>query len=238
MVFNNYKSIVFLLLSTTLTFSACGHESESTVTSPSQEDGSLNDKTSTCDADLFLDQLQPITLNADCIKANQKQIEEVNLGNAKREQFLSYCYQETGNSCWCDQLVRPNIKSLAVFQCTYGDQQAHQLIHPDEATWVFAIEAVKIVKDIIAMKLEVKEIYNWWRPEPYNKNVGGAAGRHPYGTSVDIRFATKSMQDKAFARLCDMRKKGRLRAVGYYPSTAIHLGVGDKNPNTWGAACP
>ena len=173
-----------------------------------------------------------------CKKASKKQLAEVNKGNAKKEAFLKKCYKETGNSCWCDQLTRPNPSSINSFRCTYGSNQPHQLIHPDEKTWKHAIEAAKIVLDLEKKGIGVKIIYNWWRPEPYNQNVGGAAGRHPYGTSVDVRFVSKSDQNKAHKELCKMRKKGRIRALGYYKSTALHLGVGDRSANTWGKSCP
>jgi hypothetical protein len=81
-------------------------------------------------------------------------------------------------------------------------------------------------------------IYNWWRPEPYNKNVGGAPGRHPFGTSVDVRMETMSDMETAFVQLCKWRKAGELRAVGYYGSTALHFGIGDHTGNTWGKDCP
>ena len=86
--------------------------------------------------------------------------------------------------------------------------------------------------------LHTEIIYNWWRPEPYNKNVGGSATRHPFGTSIDVRFRSKSIQNKAFSELCKMRKNGRVRAIGYYASTALHFGIGDARANTWGKACP
>ena len=191
-----------------------------------------------CLQSLFIDQIQPVFFNLNCRKANKTQLKEVNQGNLKRERFLSQCYKETKNSCWCDQLVRPNPESMAAFECTYGEGQAHQLIHPNEKTWKYAFEAVKIVEEFEDLDLQTKIIYNWWRPEPYNKNVGGSATRHPHGTSIDIRFETKAMQNKAFSRLCKMRARGRLRAIGYYPSTAIHLGIGDGRANTWGKSCP
>ncbi len=112
------------------------------------------------------------------------------------------------------------------------------MIHPDESTWEFAFEAVKIVEELEDMNILTKIIYNWWRPEPYNKNVGGAASRHPFGTSVDVRFETKDMQDEAFNVLCKMRAEGQIRAVGFYASTALHFGVGDNIANSWGKACP
>lgn len=191
-----------------------------------------------CIRSLYYDQLQPVFSSRACNKANSSQLNQVNLGNAKKDQFLSQCYQQTNSSCWCDQLVRPNPDSFATFQCTYGVHQIHQLIHPNESTWKYAFEAVKIVEEFESQNLAAEIIYNWWRPEPYNKNVGGAAGRHPFGTSIDVRFKSKNIQEKAFLELCKMRKRGRLRAIGYYASTALHFGIGDSTANTWGKSCP
>lgn len=240
MIAKHTKTIRIFMTASFLCFNACsGEEGQSVQSSHSILPGdSVIKETFSCDPAMLLDQFQPITLNAHCVEANQQQIDEVNLGNSKREQFLALCYQETNNSCWCDQLIRPNPESIDIFHCTYGNQQVHQLIHPDERTWSHAVEAVKIVNDLQKMNLKVKQIYNWWRPEPYNKNVSGAAGRHPFGTSIDVKFDSKSIKDKAYTQLCRMRKQGRIRALGYYPTTAIHLGIGDKTANTWGKACP
>jgi hypothetical protein len=173
-----------------------------------------------------------------CTKATAKQIAEVNAGNLKAKAFHDRCFAETLASPWCEQLMRPNPESKGQFFCTYSPAQPHQLIHPDEATWVHAITAVKLVQELETMGIKVDMIYNWWRPEPYNQNVGGAAGRHPFGTSVDVRFMTKEDQEKAHVALCKMRKAGRLQALGYYSSTSLHFGVGDHTPNTWGKGCP
>ena len=191
-----------------------------------------------CLTSLYYDQLQPMISPLNCTKANSTQKNQVNKGNLKKDKFLSQCFSATNNSCWCDQLVRPNPDSFSTFQCTYGQDQVHQLIHPNESTWKHAFEAVKIVEEFEAKNLLTEIIYNWWRPEPYNKNVGGASGRHPFATSVDIRFKTKNMQNKAFTALCKLRAQGRIRAIGYYASTAIHLGIGDSTANTWGKSCP
>lgn len=173
-----------------------------------------------------------------CKKATRAQRAEVNLGNSKKDLFLQKCGEATNNSPWCLQLVRPNPDSYAIFQCTYGESQVHQLIHPDESTWTNAFAAVELVETLEDEGLRVCEIYNWWRPEPYNKNVGGAAGRHPFATSVDVRFCTKEDQERAFTSLCEHKKNGHLRALGYYPSSALHFGVGDSRANTWGKSCP
>ncbi len=176
--------------------------------------------------------------NKGCIQATADQRSYVDSGTLKLNQFLSLCYQETGSKKWCDQVARPNPDSSRTFDCTYSPSQTHVLIHPNESTWVHAIGAVKLVQALEQKNIKVETIYNWWRPEPYNKNVGGAAGRHPFGTSVDVRFLNKSEQNKAHSALCAFRKQGHLRALGYYSGTGLHFGMGDKTANTWGKACP
>lgn len=172
-----------------------------------------------------------------CSKPSQAQLNQVNLGLKKLNQFLEKCYAETSSKKWCDQVARPNPDSYSTFSCTYSATQPHYFIHPDESTWKYAIQAVKLVQDLQRNSVKIDKIYNWWRPEPYNANVGGAAGRHPLGTSVDVRFVNKTEQNKAHKLLCAHRKQGRLRALGYYSGTGLHLGVGDKAANTWGKAC-
>ncbi len=176
-------------------------------------------------------------LAAGCLKASSSQKESVGLGLTKKEEFLQLCNRETNGSHWCSEIVRPNPRSASTFRCTYGSSQSHVLIHPNERTWKYPIAAVKIIQDLEAKGISVRQIYNWWRPEPYNKNVGGAAGRHPYGTSVDVRFSSSGVADRAFRELCTMRKQGRLRAIGHYGSSSLHIGVGDNTANTWGKRC-
>jgi hypothetical protein len=173
-----------------------------------------------------------------CTRASARNIATVDEGNAKADRFLKQCAAATKNSRWCSQLTRPNPSSKSTFACTYGDNQKHMLIHPDEKTWPNAFKAVVLVEELGAKGIKVAQIYNWWRPQPYNANVGGAAGRHPFGTSVDVRMATLSDMEKAFKELCKWRKAGRIRAVGYYGSTGLHFGIGDKTANTWGKSCP
>ncbi|WP_413288461.1 hypothetical protein [Bdellovibrio sp. HCB337] len=172
-----------------------------------------------------------------CIKASLKQLKQVNIGNDKKEEFLDRCMKETNGSFWCNQLIQPNKNSSSTFRCTYGSSQVHQLIHPDESTWKYPIAGVKILQDLSAKGLKVCQIYNWWRPEPYNKNVGGAAGRHPYATAIDVRFCSRDDANRAFRELCKMRAQKRLRAIGYYGSASLHIGVGDRTANTWGKYC-
>lgn len=173
-----------------------------------------------------------------CLTATQKNLLVIDEGNRKLGRFLQGCAVATGNSPWCAQLVRPNPASENAFRCTYGANQAHTLVDPDEKTWPYAWLGAKLVSELQAKGIQVAQIYNWWRPEPYNKNVGGAAGRHPFGTSVDVRMKTMTDMELAHKQLCEWRAKGRIRAVGYYGSTGLHFGIGDKLANTWGKSCP
>ncbi|MGE3756184.1 MAG: hypothetical protein AB7H97_00415 [Pseudobdellovibrionaceae bacterium] len=172
-----------------------------------------------------------------CTKASIAQIARVNLGNSKYNDFLKACHAQTNNSPWCRQLTRPNPDSQSTFSCTYGPDQTHRLIDPDTSTWKNAFKAVRLVKKLESYGISVAQIYNWWRPEPYNKNVGGASGRHPYGTSIDVRFSTITDMNRAHKLLCKWRSQGSLRALGYYGSTGLHFGIGDRLANTWGKSC-
>lgn len=187
------------------------------------------------DPDLFDDSF--VTPYA-CQKASSSQISVVNQGNAKKNTFLQQCAQATSGSAWCNQLVRPNPDSISIFRCTYGNNQVHQLINPNQNTWKNAFNAVRLIQELEQKGFRVQLIYNWWRPEPYNKNVGGAAGRHPFGTSVDVRFYTNAEANRAFDELCKYRKQGRIRAIGHYGTNALHFGIGDSTGNTWGRSCP
>ncbi|MBI3550807.1 MAG: hypothetical protein HY078_17365 [Elusimicrobia bacterium] len=174
-----------------------------------------------------------------CTRASASQIATVDRGNALRERYLNACADAGAEAVWCAQSLRPNPDSRSTFECTYGPSQPHQLIHPDPSTWPHAFGALRLVSELVEGGLRVCLINNWWRPEPYNENVGGAAGRHPFGTAVDVKFCTMDDKERAFDELCRLRAQGRLKALGYYPgSTVLHLGVGDRVGNTWGKACP
>lgn len=172
-----------------------------------------------------------------CAKATAAQIAEVDKGNGLYKEFLKACVKSTGETAWCEELTRPNPDSAGIFTCTYGPDQVHRFIHPDRSTWPNAFEAVKIIVDLQAKHIGVKRIYNWWRPEPYNKNVDGAGGRHPFGTAVDVEFDSQRDKNLAFGELCKMRNAGRLKAIGYYEGLGLHFGIADRTPNTWGKTC-
>lgn len=172
-----------------------------------------------------------------CVQASSSQLAQVNLGNSKRSEFQAYCKSQTGNSAYCSEVERPNPASTNTFHCTYSLSQPHLFIHPSESTWKYAATAIVLLQKLKQKGLCVDHIYNWWRPEPYNGNVGGASGRHPYGTSVDVRFCSITDAKKAFDELCEYRRQGVVRALGYYGSTGVHIGVGDNTANTWGRSC-
>jgi hypothetical protein len=185
------------------------------------------------DVEQLIDDIQQLN----CRKATKAQISVVNKGNRLANDFMAACYEATGNSPMCSELARPNPVAKSTFSCTYGASQVHQLIHPDTKTWKHAFKAVWLIQQLQAKNIKVCEIYNWWRPEPYNVNVGGAPGRHPFGTSVDVSFCTKADQERAHTELCKFRAQGHLRALGHYPGTGLHFGVGDSKANTWGKGC-
>lgn len=176
-----------------------------------------------------------------CTRATADELAPVNAGNLKREKFLTLCRQETkgfNSARLCEALITPSRKGVKAFQCAYGPEQPFMLLHPDESTWGYGISAVRLVQQLEAAGVCVLEIYNWWRPEPYNKMSWGAARRHPLGAAVDVRLCSKEDQDRAHALMCSARAAGKLRALGYYPKPALHLGVGDERANTWGKDCP
>lgn len=172
-----------------------------------------------------------------CVEATEQERAYVDYGNKFYKEFIKKCVDQTGAAYWCEELTRPNPDSADIFACTYGEQQTHRFIHPDKSTWRNAFEAVKIIEDLRRKGIGVRRIYNWWRPEPYNKNVDGAGGRHPLGTSVDVEFHSNRDKNLAFRALCKMRNQGRIKAIGYYPSQGLHIGINDKIPNTWGKNC-
>lgn len=185
--------------------------------------------------DIFGELINPFA----CIKATKEQITVVNQGNAVADAFLKACYQATANSHWCKDLMRtdPHPTNRQIFSCTYGYSQPYRLIHPGTSTWKNAFQGVNLIRELEAKGISVIQIYNWWRPEPYNKNIGGAPTRHPYGTAVDVQFSTMNDMEKAHKILCGWRAQGRLRALGYYGTRELHFGINDSIPNTWGKSC-
>lgn len=179
----------------------------------------------------------PGSTSTKCIKAPDSEMSEILAGQQKFDSFIEQCKGYGIEEKWCDQLTHPNKASKATFNCTYGEKTPHILIHPDESTWISAFKAAKLVQRLNSENIHVVEIYNWWRPGQYNKNVGGSKIRHPFAVSVDIRMNSMQDMEAAHKKLCGWRKKGDLRALGYYGNTGLHLGIDDEVPNTWGKDC-
>lgn len=171
------------------------------------------------------------------VAATPQYILEVQNGIKLKDEFLDQCKRSTNAEKWCLQVIRGNPERENVFDRIFGREMPHQLIHPDKKTWKYAIGAVSLVDQLERKGVRVVQIYNWWRPAKYNRAVGGAAGRHPFGTSVDVRFQSPREAVRAFDLLCKARKAGKVRALGYYGNSGVHIGVGDHNPNTWGRGC-
>lgn len=137
-------------------------------------------------------------------------------------------------------MTHPNNKSEMEFRCTYPDAKTHVLIPPDPTKWELSFRGALELQKIEAAGVCVKEIYNYDRPEPYNNNVQGAPGRHPYGTAIDIEFCTKADARKAVQAFCKQRTPGdvEIKSVGTYSSgIRIHLGNVKPRRGDWGGGC-
>ncbi|HRB81815.1 MAG TPA: hypothetical protein PK614_06080 [Nitrospira sp.] len=229
-----WRALILVLFSLTLGLTGCQKDPQEIVSNNKDNKFDIHQVEDDFEFLIGLDKVSAFA----CVKANAAQLRVVNQGVAEVNHFRKHCAEATSGSAWCEQLVRPNPASRATFDCTYSASQSHYLIHPNQSTWKHAFAAVNLIGELETKGIRVCQIYNWWRPEPYNANVGGAPGRHPYGTSVDVRFCSMSDVNRAFLELCKMRKAGRLRALGYYGTTALHFGIGDSLANTWGRSCP
>ena len=144
-----------------LVFTGCQQASQA----PAQEENPLAIDAAAEDDHELIDEL--LFEKASCVRATSAQIATVDMGSTKKTSFLNECGRATAGSPWCQQLVRPNPNSISTFYCTYGSQQKHLLIHPDEKTWKYAYQAVNLMERLEANGVDITEIYNWWRPEPY-----------------------------------------------------------------------
>jgi hypothetical protein len=150
-------------------------------------------------------------------------------------EFMNACIARGISEGFCNNLTHPNSQSIHEFRCTYPGKP-HILIPPDKTKWEHAFKGATLVQNGIKNnELCVEEIYNWYRPEPYNDNVDGKPGRHPEGTAIDVRFCTKEDAKKAAKYFCEQFKAGALWAVGSYPSgDKLHLGMEPEKNTTWG----
>lgn len=151
--------------------------------------------------------------------------------------FVRTCLEKGVLQRFCLNMTRPNriAESVEAFKCTYPGKP-HALIPPDESEWEFGIKAALILQKVSREnKICVEEIYNWYRPEPYNSNVKGRPGRHPNATAIDVKFCTPKDAKAAFKALCEMYREKEIWALGTYPAgIEIHIGVMPEQNATWG----
>lgn len=167
-------------------------------------------------------------------RASLPEVTEVLKGVALKEEFLSACIERTNRMDFCQQVIRPNPASASIFRCTYPPGVPPVFIPVERGKWIYAFRAIEWMDEMEAQGIALSHIYNWLRPEPYNKNVSGDPNRHPFGTAIDLRLATKGDQQKAFTYLCEKWRAHQIHAIGYYGSASLHLGMGD--PLEWTSA--
>lgn len=165
---------------------------------------------------------------ANCTKGKRPQ--------GDRSGFISSCTSRGVSRKTCTEMTRPNPLEEARFACTYGKSAPHELV-PPKTKWDQAIKLAKVYESLRAQGVCTDEVYNWWRPEPYNRNVEGAKARHPNATCIDVRFCSVADAKKALRALCKLRSQGKITSVGYYGATGVHIGM-DPQDGSWGGACP
>jgi|GEM_PF-1246562 len=159
-------------------------------------------------------------------RATSDQIQTVFTGVNRKDVFLKACLENTQRPDYCQQVMRPNPNSRSIFQCTYPASIPWIFI-PSPKTWFYAFQVIRWLDEMESEGIKVSLIYNWWRPEPYNKNVGGDPHRHPFGTAIDVFFPTKIDQLNAFRFLCQLERSSFIGALGFYGSSSLHIGIGD-----------
>ena len=181
-----------------------------------------------------------VTLHTASADQKQKVLSGIELQNS----FLAACKSFGVQDQWCDQLMRPNPnpEEFKTFSWTYGSAiPLHIFIDPDQTTWKNAFRGAIFVQKLEQSGININQIVNWWRPEPYNRNVCGAPGRHPFATSIDVEFKTLSDTRRARKKLCQWFDSAQINSLGYYGNEKVHIGVGDiLGPGmgeTWGKVC-
>ena len=178
---------------------------------------------------------QPIEKN--CKKGRRAKFAKGKYETGDVTTFVRTCLEKGVLERFCLNLTHPNQdpESMRAFRCTYPGMP-HVLIPKDESEWTFAFEAALILQTMAReTKVCIDEIYNWYRPEPYNRNVDGRPNRHPKATAIDVKFCTKEDAKKAHRALCELYKKKSIWALGSYPSgNKLHIGVRPELHTTWG----
>lgn len=149
-----------------------------------------------------------------------------NMGIAR--EYVNLCTRNGVHLDLCTDMLQPfrNPKEVRVFRRTYGDEVEHVLI-PPRSTWGLGIELIKIAQEVsITSNVEICQIRNWYRPEPYNSRVdGGSSSQHLVAQAIDIDFCSNPGRNKALQVMKRRRTDtGMPRGIGtYVGGHTIHI---------------
>lgn len=148
---------------------------------------------------------------------------------SRASEFTNFCVKSGVHRTLCDQMTRPNTSSKGTFRRIYGDRPFVLMPGPD--AWGKGVELAKVAQSLSRYG-KICEIRNWYRPEPYNRAVGGARGsQHKSGSAIDIEFCSVAEKRKALIAALKMRNKCSMpKGVGVYGegSLVIHIDLSNR----------
>ncbi len=148
---------------------------------------------------------------------------------ATQQRFIQRCTSRGISEKLCREATYPNPDSRSAFNGVYGSNQ-NFILMPPESTWDTGIRLLGIAESLSAYG-KVCEIRNWYRPEPYNRKVGGAGGsRHINASAIDIEFCSVAEKNKALKAALAMRQKfAQPAGVGVYGEGSLVLHIDTSN---------
>lgn len=125
------------------------------------------------------------------------------------------------------EMVTPNDSNAAK---TCG----HKILLPPQCRWPSGAVQAHLARELRAVinngdadGPEGITLRNWYRPNCYNKKVGGAgASDHIQARGFDLDFKTPKQRAKAQKYLCDLYKKERLNLQVGVGCLTLHVGMG------------
>lgn len=167
--------------------------------------------------------------NARCIRGNSRKYQTVLKGNVR--QFLSKCQSRGISKNICNGLSRPDLGDTRGLQCAYGSD-AKFLVGP-RSVQENGFKVGKILEEL-QKQVKICRVDDWFRPQAYNDAVRSTSSRHKKGGAVDI-LVCKGQQKKAWRILCRMKRQGRIKGLGRYPSGSVHVDL--LQGGQWGGSC-
>ncbi len=150
---------------------------------------------------------------------------------SRARKFVNYCKRSGISENYCSQVTYPTLGSRGTFNRTYRGQPF--LLIPPESHWAKAVSLLSVIQQAGGC---IKEIRNWYRPEPYNSRVDGkSSSSHIDASAIDVHYCSLAEKYKALRKFRHMRaKQGRPAGIGTYGSGSftIHL---DLRPKTYGS---